>query len=187
MVARHTHHTHQHTRGGQPTCQQKKVRKNRYMRRMQSRHGRLSWGMPFPARLRRSHREHACRLHQSTTTNTRTNSSTRSAEDVVPLEDGRCRCRWRCRLLQEEAKEERGEVVYRPSAAPAPLQRSANCHAQRGRSCEQGASEGGGFSLIGSPFFFRKKTVIGSRPRRLRWTRASCELPPPCICSGDPK
>ena len=55
-------------------------------------------------------------------------------------------------------KEERGEVVYRSSAAPAPLQRFANCRAQRGRSCEQGASEGGDFSLIGPPFFSGKKT-----------------------------
>ena len=55
-------------------------------------------------------------------------------------------------------KEERGEVVYRPSAAPAAPRRSANCRAQRGRSCEQGASEGGHFSRIGSPFFSGKKT-----------------------------
>ena len=58
---------------------------------------------------------------------------------------------------RRKSKEQRGEVVYRPSTAPAPLLRSANCRAQRGRSCEQGASEGGGFSLIGSPFFSGEK------------------------------
>ena len=59
---------------------------------------------------------------------------------------------------ERKVKEERGEVVYRPSAAPAAPRRSANCRAQRGRSCEQGASEGADFSLVGSPFFSGKKT-----------------------------
>ena len=59
---------------------------------------------------------------------------------------------------ERKVKEERGEVVYRPSAAPAAPRRSANCRAQRGRSCEQGASEGGDCSLIGPPFFSGKKT-----------------------------
>ena len=59
---------------------------------------------------------------------------------------------------ERKVKEQRLEVVYRPSAAPAPLQRFANCRAQRGRSCEQGASERGDCSLIGSPFYSGKKT-----------------------------
>ena len=42
---------------------------------------------------------------------------------------------------ERKVKELRLEVVYRSSAAPPPLQKSANCRAQRGRSCEQGASE----------------------------------------------
>ena len=82
----------------------KKVRKNRYMRRMQSRHGRLSWGMPFPARFRRSHHEHACRLQQSASTGARTVSSTRSAEKAALLEAGRCRPHLRCRLHREEGE-----------------------------------------------------------------------------------
>ena len=59
---------------------------------------------------------------------------------------------------RRKSKEQRGEVVYRLSAAPAPLQRFANCRAQRGRSCEQGASERSDFSLIGSSFYSGKKT-----------------------------
>ena len=59
---------------------------------------------------------------------------------------------------ERKVKELRLEVVYRSSAAPSPLQRFANCRAQRGRSCEQGASERSDFSLIGSPFYSGKKT-----------------------------
>ena len=79
----------------------KKVRKNRYiyMRRMQSRHGRLSWAMPFPARLRRSHREHVCRVHPLAATSARTLSSARSAEEAALLAAGRCRPHLRCRRV----------------------------------------------------------------------------------------
>ena len=104
MAARHTRPTspaHARRPADMPT---KKVRKNRYMRRMQSRHGRLSWGMPFPARLRRSHREHACCVHLLAATGARTVSRPRSAEEAALLADGRCRCRWRCRVLQEEGE-----------------------------------------------------------------------------------
>ena len=58
---------------------------------------------------------------------------------------------------ERKVKELRLEVVYRSSAAPSPLQRFANCRAQRGRSCEQGASERVDCSLIGSPFNSGKK------------------------------
>ena len=74
------------------------------MRRMQSRHGRLSWGMPFPARLRRSHREHACRVHPLAATSARTSSSARSAEEAALLAAGRCRPHLRCRLRREEGE-----------------------------------------------------------------------------------
>ena len=83
---------------------------------------------------------------------------------------------------RRKSKEQRGEVVYRPSAAPAPLQRSANCRAQRGRSCEQGASEGGGFSLIGSPFFsgnkvcHRKSALASARCAKSSGATASVHL-----------
>ena len=104
MAARHTRPTspaHARRPADMPT---KKVRKNRYMRRMQSRHGRLSWGMPFPARLRRSHREHVCRVHPLAATSARTLSSARSAEEAALLTAGRCRPHLRCRLRREEGE-----------------------------------------------------------------------------------
>ena len=165
----------------------KKVRKNRYMRRMQSRRGRLSWGMPFPARLRRSHREHACRVHLLAATSARTcpaRDRPRRRRSSRPANAGPT-CGAGC--AERKVKEERGEVVYRPSAAPAAPRRSANCRAQRGRSCEQGASEGGDFSLIGSPFFSGKKLVIGSRPRSARCAKPSSERTQPSCRSGRPK
>ena len=67
---------------------------------------------------------------------------------------------------ERKVKELRLEVVYRSSTAPSPLQRFANCRAQRGRSCEQGASERCDFSLIGSPFY-SGKNICHSNPAML--------------------